>query len=454
MSLASDADNFTIPSRKRSRHEYSVESNATLDSVIPDWSNGMEAGDSMARSNCRDPGSPVPFVNTKYQLAGGLDTPSAAAAHEVDQSEYSEIAYRIRLSGEVNESDENMSYLAQNLATRFTDSNGRPRIQSSTPQQEGWSKLAFDVVGNVVGKIWEFCKAGAFRGFTAGGGKPYGIQSEQPSTPIQRNSWRDEGEQQAVIFGERRDRESTPVPGQSTNEGFALDYKDSDRLESTPPRATKRRQLEKNDGDIAHNWVMVRNSGSGKRKRTRPAPQVKMPAWYSMQTASSTSRHLRPIANSRRPTVSSRASVPHAGSPSPNPARPASFASLRSPGGSRIPVPSNSSPTLPKNTAVATVGGMIGVGSQRYGLVSTAGTVSPASAEVQRWAAKRRQEEKKADEGIRKINAQLEAMIRQGKEALGTKVEVELYDTEELSVEDLVDDGLQGHRYQDTKTWM
>jgi hypothetical protein len=97
---------------------------------------------------------------------------------------------------------------------------------------------------------------------------------------------------------------------------------------------------------------------------------------------------------------------------------------------------------------------MIGVGSQRYSLVGTAGAASPASAEVQRWAAKRRQEEKKADEGIRKINAQLEVMIRQGKEALGTKVEVELYDTEELSVEDLVDDGLQGHRYQDTKTWM
>jgi hypothetical protein len=78
--------------------------------------------------------------------------------------------------------------------------------------------------------------------------------------------------------------------------------------------------------------------------------------------------------------------------------------------------------------------------------LSTASAVRPASIEVQRWAAKRRQEEKDADEAMRKLNSQLKAMIREGKEALGTRVEVELDDAEELSMEDLVDDGFRGHR--------
>jgi hypothetical protein len=53
---------------------------------------------------------------------------------------------------------------------------------------------------------------------------------------------------------------------------------------------------------------------------------------------------------------------------------------------------------------------------------------SPAAKEAQRWAAMKRKEEREADESIRRLDAQLKAMIREGKEALGTKVEVELDD--------------------------
>jgi len=45
--------------------------------------------------------------------------------------------------------------------------------------------------------------------------------------------------------------------------------------------------------------------------------------------------------------------------------------------------------------------------------------------EAKRLAAKRRREEKDADARMNDFNARLQAMIHQGKEALGTQIEVE-----------------------------
>ena len=53
---------------------------------------------------------------------------------------------------------------------------------------------------------------------------------------------------------------------------------------------------------------------------------------------------------------------------------------------------------------------------------------SPAAKEAKRWAALKKKEDREADESIRRLDAQLKAMIREGKEALGTKIEVELED--------------------------
>ena len=53
-------------------------------------------------------------------------------------------------------------------------------------------------------------------------------------------------------------------------------------------------------------------------------------------------------------------------------------------------------------------------------------TESPAAREAARWAALKKREEREADQSIRRLDAQLKAMIREGKEALGTKIEVEI----------------------------
>jgi hypothetical protein len=51
-----------------------------------------------------------------------------------------------------------------------------------------------------------------------------------------------------------------------------------------------------------------------------------------------------------------------------------------------------------------------------------------ASADMQRQAAKMRRKEREEDASIQRLNMQLQAMIREGKEALGTTVEVDDYD--------------------------
>jgi len=48
------------------------------------------------------------------------------------------------------------------------------------------------------------------------------------------------------------------------------------------------------------------------------------------------------------------------------------------------------------------------------------------SADVARFRNKKEREERQQDASLRKLNDQLRAMIREGKAALGTKVEVEL----------------------------
>lgn len=54
----------------------------------------------------------------------------------------------------------------------------------------------------------------------------------------------------------------------------------------------------------------------------------------------------------------------------------------------------------------------------------TASTSTQASPEVRKFEQKMRRKEAKEDESIRRLNAQLKAMIQEGKQALGSKIEV------------------------------
>lgn len=405
--MSTDQNTTASAGRKRSRVDYDVQT------PNDDWA-APEA-----------PGSPVPFVNTRYVLAGGMDTPGETASKEEDvaDSEYfSDVGYRRELSddtklqGLLGEESRYQSFAPLDFDRESGRSGSKISSRQFIRQGEGWSRTALEVVGGVVGgvvgKVWEFCKMSAFKGFHAGGGKGYTITTmTDPIHPSIEEDTFCETEKSMTSWG-MVDRESTPLPGQFPEEDFIPDYMNRATPEATPPRAAKRRQVDNSRDDLGKNWVVVPPTAN---KHTPSRPQTKGLARYSMPTASSASRRSvtgRPASRagsavgpgSRRPMLQSR--VSHAGSPALQSQAGASFASPRSPGGSKVP---RASPMASVKT-------------------STTNADSPAAKEAQRWAALIRKEEREADESIRRLDAQLKAMIREGKEALGTKVEVDIED--------------------------
>jgi len=402
--------------RKRSRVDYFNEEREVAQKE-KEWSLGEVMGGV--------PESPMPFVNTRYKIKGGLDTPGLKREEEdLGRSEYSDVGYRRELSGRESgllgeETGGYQSFLPLDLER---ESSGRSRRSSGrrfdAGAGDGWSKTALEVVGGMVGKVWEFCKMGAgFRGFTAGGGKGYKVRHSTTRTTTETSYFTLEPTEESSFWTDEKitsswEQEGTLLPGRFPEEHLIADYMDRPTPEVSPERPVKRRQISTNSGDdLTRNWVVV-PAPKVHTPAPKPQPQLRGPARYSMPTASSASRRsVVPRPSSRASTVAPRRPtlqrVSHAGSPALNANHGASFASPRSPGGSKIPRATNS----PMGSVRLTDGDFK--------------PESPAAKEAARWAAVKRKEEREADVTIRRLDAQLKAMIREGKEALGTKVEIE-----------------------------
>jgi len=93
-SIESDNSVANLSSRKRSRAEISGESSATPVARAHGWSTSLNTSDVMETS--LDFESPAPFVTTRYELAGGLNTPSAYAEtrREAEEREYFDTGFR------------------------------------------------------------------------------------------------------------------------------------------------------------------------------------------------------------------------------------------------------------------------------------------------------------------------------------------------------------------------
>ncbi|CAL3969924.1 hypothetical protein PZA11_007528 [Diplocarpon coronariae] len=415
--------------RKRMREEYHDE--AGLETPR---SSRYEGENWDSRDEICAPGSPKPFVNTRYALAGGMDTPGMAAQQQGEmQSQYVDAGYRKSLGNIMRPSDRDLWGDHESGADYFgREVNGRGRYSQGfdRPRGDGWSKAAIQVAGAVVGKAWEFCKnsAAVFRGFQAGGGMRYNINPSIPNfEPVEQSVW----EEKDDLRGERG---STPLPGQYPVEEleFIPDYMDNPDSERTSPRpAAKRRQISANQEcsvnskeELAKNWVVVPTTYTNTPSKL-PAQQrqsrLSMPAASasaSRRSLANTSSH-RPASRAGFGTPSSarRSGLPsftsrgsHAGPPGLNSSR-ASYASPRS--------PAHSSSKIPRAT-----------GSP---LRNTHPHVeSPSAREARRWGAMKQRESREADESIRRLDAQLKAMIREGKEALGTKIEIQ--ETDDLDL--------------------
>jgi hypothetical protein len=443
----------------------------------------------------------------RYTLAGQISTTpaSAAAGAEnglLDDSVYSDVDYRRALGPKADPPAEG-SYTQQPA-----------KVAATASSFAGWTLLSLQTIGDMVGKVWEFCKTGAvFKGFRGGGGQAYDANGATV-TETTGEPWAPESDPPLHPPGDYpiTDQEAPAYTAQQAQTPYSPDLYDASSPDSTPQPAAKRRQVSANNDEL-RNWVVV-DEPSNQQPKTfaaevkaaaaaRPSGLARPRSGYYSQTSASS--HRRISVPSQRFTGGVSASRPslrisHAGSPSLTPREPASFASPRSspvshPSPSRIPVPVQPSAqythnqnlfAIPGTTTTSTTSGLRTSASRHpagrpsHGLStrrpispsklhhrrnqSTASSSSTAAAtaaattsssssssfaptharrksalaaaaasprldaEARQLAKQRLAAERDADARVDAFNARLLSMIRQGREALGTKVEVEMVD--------------------------
>ncbi|KAI1331023.1 hypothetical protein F5Y16DRAFT_361954 [Xylariaceae sp. FL0255] len=396
-----------------------------------------------------DSGRRVNERERQYVLAGRLETPNGGAQAQrelshIEDSIYSDVDYRRALGPKP------------------------PHINSESPAirpvpVNTWSSFAISTIGGVVGKVWEFCTSGAFRGFHAGGGRGYEMStSGAPQLPPRHHQISNFEQYPRTL--PRNDFDPLGRFPQS-------DHYEGETPESTPPPAAKRRQISEQtpNDELRRNWVMVSEPADVKKQSLashasprRPAPQPTTPS-LNRRINKPVGRLSTPNYNRHHPSRASDAGSRYSGDHEP--ASRASFASLASPRSpvmaafapSRIPVPVQSRPQSPSTFSTTTrlqqqapriaspspyVRGhrrsqsAISASStaqgkkmkRRESLQEMPGNSPRLDAEARNLAAKRVKEEMETDIRMNDFNARLRDMIRQGQEALGTTIEVDMDD--------------------------
>lgn len=444
-----------------------------------------------------------------YVLAGDLATPGAAggpgmingsvgAAEQgiMGESMFSDSDYRTVLGSKRRRDDIEPDHTAP--PTLYT--------LPSEPSQKGpgWGSFAFNTLGGVVGKVWDFCWGGSFKGFHAGDGRGY----DAPDFGGQRNA-ASPNRGLPGAWGQEDDGSDTELTQSSqrysaleNNNQQAEDYDPSASYSraSTPTRqSAKRRHTDKTD-DLGRNWVVINQNDPAKRgtpaqsrpsaarpgSSTRPrvvgaTPTSRRVTSVSMSRTPNQTGHYTPVSRSAARRSSSRGgrhSVAGNAWERPPAASTASFASPRSsPAGtpreqtfhdslaSGSPArrrtgantaASESQPQRPghrrtnSNASAATTRSphaedTTAIRRQSSRQAFNVGEKPGDSAkkqsprldeEARRLASKRRHEERAADIRMTALNRQLQDMIRQGKEALGTTVDIEMDGAKGSSWED------------------
>ncbi|KAL8691842.1 MAG: hypothetical protein Q9218_003020 [Villophora microphyllina] len=381
--------------RKQSRHQYSLSDSATP------CSDPTRGWDISSGFNTPNVASPAPFVNTQYRLAGGLDTPTAALTTSLELNDRDGILPGLALRGGTRSRPRGISsgeyFPIVPYHADLREANGRPRLYTAHQSHDGWGRTIYNVIG-AAGKVWHFCKNGAFKGFYAGKGPGYALPTPMDPANDEALQWHDMDEK--APLDDRRDG-PVSIPGRFPEEDFIEDYMSLDH-NGTPPRAAKKIQRSKGEGRMRESWVMVDRAQTSSREGSPVRLSGrKLPASSASGQRPVTSNGRKTVSSSQRPSLTS-----YAGSPGMRLDRPASFASPRSP------------LTSPKRE-------------------------SPSNVEMQRHAARIRRREMEEDANLKRFNHQLKAMIRQGKEALRTTVEI----TDE---NDVVDEGCgEGNLFED-----
>ncbi|KJZ77843.1 hypothetical protein HIM_03020 [Hirsutella minnesotensis 3608] len=400
-------------------------------------------------------GAPVTMAQQEraYALAGQLDIPSSGIddGANLDESMYSDSNYRRALGSKRSRQDSDP--IDDGAPTALFSLPDKPAVPRS------WSSFAFYTIGDVVGRVWDFCTAGAFRGFYAGGGQGYAIDGADlhPSSILRSfddygNEWR--------VPGQYPECNYSFAGGALDADAIAPEEQTSSAVETrspTPTRpAAKRRQTAQAD-DLGRNWVMVKEPRGSQKSSSRPwqtcpratprnrppclpptpgrrinTPVTRKPAEPNTRRQANRLGHMALPESEQPPRPASSASYASPRTPSPNKsvrnrAAFASTASIASPscvasGHSRrrslLPSPVHPTASHRRSHSNASTA------SSRAG-ASDVDASPRLNAEAKKLAARRQMEDRDADVRIEAFNKRLQDMIRQGKEALGTRIEID-----------------------------
>lgn len=306
--------------------------------------------------------SPAPLANTDYFLSGGVDTPGAWNHQKEEYMETLEAEQDHRWNRFVQQTQES-------TPSRGHDQNRQQLMRRNETQSiSGWHlrKVAWAMTGGLAGKIFNFCWNTTFRGFSAGGGQAYTADAKSATNHTRRSS-------EQYDSGSQRARPSLV--------------------------STKHRRSATEGSAIKNNWVFVERAETVERDQS-PARKK------SRASMAGSSRHKLGYGEEAHASNTASFASPRSGSSVTTPTYLSSYQSM-SPSHKRLR-PSLASPT------------------QRLSSQSDLATVTSlhSSPEVEAYKRQKRRETRKQDESLRRLNAQLQGMIREGRQALGSKIEV------------------------------
>ena len=241
------------------------------------------------------------------------------------------------------------------------------RLPKSQNIRDGLGNVFYRFAG-VANKVWQNWST-TFQGFYSGGGRGYHMRApfEMHDGEAIRCGW-------AGQESRWKDNNEMPTtPGGFPQEDYIPNYWSEDPISSRPHKRNRK------DIDMKSDWILVDG---------RPMSKEISPSSVSQKRIS-----MSP-ASGKRATPRSRRQI--------------------------LPPPRSSfagSPRLRSNHA--------SYASPRSSAPASPVRDSPINADVQRHAARIRRKEAEEDTRLRQFNQQLKAMIREGKEALGTRFEVE-----------------------------
>ncbi|OAP60488.1 hypothetical protein AYL99_05490 [Fonsecaea erecta] len=390
--------------------------------------------------------SPPPLVNTDYRIAGGLDTLTALNSQkEEDAHEFDyEVDCRPNRYSKPSE-----NFFPQTPAPDRSRRNKR-RLSPPAPPMKSWGKTVWALTGGLAGRVFNFCWNTTFKGFYAGGGSGYTFDIG-PADMGSSSVWTEVDPKTDVFHNvdpagdfKRHDRDRTPVPGgfPGNSPEFIEDYMSRLTVQPRQPNNSTPTVIPDQDSPSIsryNSWVVVdgadQMSPSTESSPVRKKSRASTASLYASRP-SSAPRH--PSHPTTRPRLTPRSSTIRSSASYASP-RVSMCASTSTSGSaqyqSRIPIPAASAVDQ-RQTSDKPSKRPSGISSSHRPSLSTSRRQSSASLttspkqspEIRKFEQKLRRKEAKQDATMNRFNMQLQAMIKEGQAALGSRVEVEIED--------------------------